>query len=94
MKESYPNRLKTLWEKQELLVTSNFPFSHSVFKRLVSLGRQKVSMCGNGLSEMKRSYGLDMKVFDLVVKAFAEKHKNLAQKFKFIFGSVESIAEK
>ena len=26
------------------------PFSHSVFKRLVSQGRQKVSLCGNGLS--------------------------------------------
>ena len=28
---------------------SNFSFSHSVFKRLVSQGRQKVSLCGNGL---------------------------------------------
>ena len=33
----------------KLLVTSNFFFSHSVLKRLVSLGRQKVSLCGNGL---------------------------------------------
>ena len=29
---------------------SNFPFSHSVFKRPVSQGRQKVSLCGNGLN--------------------------------------------
>ena len=35
--------------KEKLLVTSNFSFSHSVFKRLVSQGRQKVSICGNGL---------------------------------------------
>ena len=42
---------KTLWEKKKLLVTSNFSFSHSVFKRLVSQGRQKVSLCGNGLSK-------------------------------------------
>ena len=34
---------------EKLLVTSNFSFSHSVFKRLVSQGRQKVSLCGNGL---------------------------------------------
>ena len=27
------------------------PFTHSVFKRLVSQGRQKVSLCGNGLNE-------------------------------------------
>ena len=29
---------------------NNFSFSHSVFKRLVSQGRQKVSLCGNGLT--------------------------------------------
>ena len=29
---------------------SNFSCSHSVFKRLVSQGRQKVSLCGNGLT--------------------------------------------
>ena len=50
MAESYPNGKKTLWEKEKLLITSNFSFSHSVFKRLVSQGRQKVSLCGNGLS--------------------------------------------
>ena len=39
------------WQKVEkLLVTSNFSFSHSVFKRPVSQGHQKVSLCGNGLS--------------------------------------------
>ena len=35
--------------KAELLVTSNFSFSHTIFKTLVSQGRQKVSLCGNGL---------------------------------------------
>ena len=35
MIESSPNGLKTLWEKKKLLVTSNFSFSYSVFKRLV-----------------------------------------------------------
>ena len=48
--ESYPNGYKTLWEKEKLLVTSNFSFSHSVFKRLVSLGHQNVLLCGNGLT--------------------------------------------
>ena len=32
---------KTLWEKEILLITSNFSFSHSVFKRLVSEGASK-----------------------------------------------------
>ena len=49
MAESYPNGQKTLWKKEKLLVTSNFSFSHCVFKRLVSQGPQKVSLCGNGL---------------------------------------------
>ena len=39
-----------MWVKEKLLVTSNFSFSHSVFKRHVSQGRQKVSLCGNGLN--------------------------------------------
>ena len=30
MTESYLNGQKTLWEKEKLLVTSNFSFSHSV----------------------------------------------------------------
>ena len=45
---------KTLWEKEKLLITSNFSFSHNVFKRLVSQGRQKVSLCGNGLMILKK----------------------------------------
>ena len=43
---------RTHWEKEKLLVKSNFSFSHSDFKRLVSQGRQKVSLCGNGLKDM------------------------------------------
>ena len=49
MEESHPNRWKTLREKEKLLITSNFSFSHSVFKRLVSQRRQKVSLSGNAL---------------------------------------------
>ena len=36
---------------------SNFSFSHSVFKRLVSQGRQKMSLCGNGLSPHLSEHG-------------------------------------
>ena len=55
MAESYPNGYKTLWEKEKLLITSNFSFSHSVFKRLVSQGRQKVWLCGNGLNRKQKT---------------------------------------
>ena len=43
---------------------SNFSFSHSVFKRLVSQGRQKVSLCGNGLTlyQMTKSNFADKKL--------------------------------
>ena len=39
--------------KEKLLVTSNFFFSHSVFKWLVSQGRQKVSLCWNALNPVR-----------------------------------------
>ena len=56
MAESYPSGWKTLWEKEKLLVMSNFSFSHSIFKRLVSQGSQKVSLCGNGLKHCHISH--------------------------------------
>ena len=68
--ESYPNGKKTPWEKEKLLVTSNFSFSHSVFKRLVSQGRQKVSLCGNGLKEINSCVTsfIDFKVLNAIFK--------------------------
>ena len=50
MAESSPNRWKTLWEKEKLLVTSNFSFSHSVFKRAVLQTRKNQGLFGKGLS--------------------------------------------
>ena len=55
MAEKAPNGLKTLWEKQKLLFTSNFSFSHSVFKRLVLQTRKKQGLFGKGLIEEKMS---------------------------------------
>ena len=34
---NYPTEEKTLWEKEKLLVTSNFSFSHNVFKSCLLL---------------------------------------------------------
>ena len=53
MKESSPKGLKTLWEKEKLLVTSNFSFSHSVFKRLVLQIRKNQGLFGKGLTHMQ-----------------------------------------
>ena len=49
-KKVVQTRKKHCGKREELLVTSNFSFSHSLFKGLVSQGRQKVSLCGNGLT--------------------------------------------
>ena len=58
MAESYPNGKKTMSEKEKLLVTSNFSFSDSVFKKLVSQWRQKVSLCGNGFTPFSTVFQL------------------------------------
>ena len=49
MAVSSPNRYKTLWEKEKLLVTSNFSFSHGVFKRLVLQTHKNQGLFGKGL---------------------------------------------
>ena len=48
--ESSPNGYKTLWKKDESLVTSNFSFSHSVFKRLVLQTHKNQGLFGKELS--------------------------------------------
>ena len=40
--------------KRKITCTSNFPFSHNVFKRLLSQMCQKVSLCWNGLLVSQR----------------------------------------
>ena len=41
----------TLWEKEKLLVTSNFSFSHSVFKRPIQQTRKNQGLFGKGLKD-------------------------------------------
>ena len=50
MAESSSNGLKTLWEKEKLLVTSNFSFSLSVFKRLVLQTCKNQGLFGKGFN--------------------------------------------
>ena len=40
------DRVENIVGKGEIACTSNFSFSHNVFKKLLSLSRQKVSLCG------------------------------------------------
>ena len=50
MEEGSSNGWKTLWEKEKLLFTSNFSFSHIVFKRLVLQTRKNQGLFGKGLT--------------------------------------------
>ena len=49
MAECFPNGQNTLWEKEKLLVTSNFSFSHSVFKRHVLQTCENKGLFAKGL---------------------------------------------
>ena len=44
------DRVENIVGKGEIACTSNFSFSHSVFKRLLTQTHYKVSLCGNGLN--------------------------------------------
>ena len=50
MAEGSPKGWKTLWEKEKLLVTSNFSFSHSVSKRFVIHTCKNQGLFGKGLT--------------------------------------------
>ena len=49
MENKYYIGLKTLWEKEKVLVTSNFSFSRNVFHSYISSLRQNATLHGNGL---------------------------------------------
>ena len=48
MAESSPNRFKTLWEKENFLIMSNFSFSNNVFKRLLLQTGKNQGLFGKG----------------------------------------------
>ena len=50
MTENSQKLWKTLWETEKLLVTSNFSFSHSVFKRIVMQTRRNQGLFGKDLN--------------------------------------------
>ena len=80
-----------------MLVASDFSFSHSVFKRLVSQGHQKVSVFGNGLTSDKplfNSLPNNKILFATKLKAFADDKLNVAKMLFSLFDRVENIVGK
>ena len=57
---------KTLWEKEKLLVTSDFSFYHSVFKRLVLQTRKNQGLFGKGLKMFQSVLLIFVHVFSLL----------------------------
>ena len=95
MVESSPKEYKTVWDKEKLLITSNFPLSHSVFKSLVLQTRKKQGLFGKGLKD-----GFYLPVSKrLILEPFKLK-ASLHNKFKcgtntllLCFDSIENIME-
>ena len=56
----FTEQVKTLWDKEKLLVTSNFSFSQSVFKTLVLQTRKNQGFFGKGLIYLLTSDSYDI----------------------------------
>ena len=49
MLQLFIDTVENIGEKEKMLVTNIFSYCNNVFKRLLSMGRQKSSLCGKGL---------------------------------------------
>ena len=79
MAESTRNGLKTLWEKEKLLVTSNFSFTHSVFKRLVLQTCKNQGLFGKGLSQVQKTESMSHRLQRFVVTFHCHLHHNFLE---------------
>ena len=84
MAESYPNWQKSLWEKEKLLITSNFSFSHSVLKRLVLQTCKNLGLFGKGLTTQSQLLANRSKDKGFL-KAFWEKEEYAVYKHFLLF---------
>ena len=89
-----------MWEKDKLLVTSNFSFSHIFFKRHVLQTRKNQGLFGKGLSfEVISQQSVpgfhnalpNNKILDWNLKAFAHNTINMTGKLKFVLERVQNI---
>ena len=79
--------LKTLCEKETLLVTSNVSFSHNIFHSYISLGCQNAALFGYGLF----GYGLLHNCNNLTKEAFENiegKGENAGNRHLLIFPQI------
>ena len=88
MAKSYLKGQKTLWEKEKLLVASNFSFSHGVFKGLVLQTRKNKGFSGKGLNmELVNKWQTTNLVFNIMAKSYLKGQKTLWEKEKLLVAS-------
>ena len=64
-RNSFRDEWKTLWEKEKMLVTSIFSFSHNVFKSFPFQGRYQSGLRGKQLNKkLKDSSGCTLMTYD------------------------------
>ena len=88
MAESSPNKKKTLWEKEKLLVTSNFSFSHNVFKRLALLTCKNQGLFGKRLKKPTCLTYLDINTdgegfYPITITTVRNKYESLRKRSLF-----------
>ena len=76
-RHNYSKKLYTLWQKEKLLVLSNFSFCYIVFKSRLLQMRQNASTCG----KFTREDCWNKKVFLLWSLRFLSKNNNVPGKF-------------
>ena len=92
MAKKYPKGWQTLWEKEKLLITSNFSFAHGVFKRLVLQTGKNQGLFGKGLKF--NSLPNDKILDQSNLKDVADDKINVTYVTNFVPGRVENIWKK
>ena len=79
--ESSSKGYKTLWKKEKLLVTSNFSYSHSVFKRLVLQTRKNQGLFGKELKDQVPHFQMSFKSLDASLHEIGGGNMSAVPKF-------------
>ena len=88
MENKYHTGQKTLWEKEKLLVTSNFSTSHNVFRSYISSEHQIAVLWGNGFQSMgrwQRKCNLKIEILPGMVENIVGKGENAGYQHFLLF---------
>ena len=83
MAEISSNCKKALWEKEKLLIMSNFPFSHSVFKKLVLKTGKNLGLVWEKVNTLPND-----KIFNSLKWKHSDDKRDVVEMVIFIFDGV------